>query len=164
MAGTPHSLDYPVLGRTLHVRVRGEGPTVLLVHGLGASSRLWDHFELPGYRLVAVNMPGYGFSEPRRGRQGPRELALLLDALMDQVSPGAAFAVIGHSMGALATLELALAKPDRISAVALLDVPLELPLLARLSSAPLVGEALFVLPALAPASRIAVRLYLPVRS
>jgi pimeloyl-ACP methyl ester carboxylesterase len=160
MAGTPHSLDYSVLGRTLHVRTSGEGPTVLLVHGLGATSHIWDRFELPGYRLIAVDLPGYGFSEPRNGRQGPRELALLLDALMDQIAPDAPFAVVGHSMGALAALELALAKPARLSAVALLDVPIELPMLARLSSAPLLGEAIFRLPALAPASRIVVRLYL----
>ncbi|HEY3446924.1 MAG TPA: alpha/beta hydrolase [Myxococcales bacterium] len=154
------SLEYSVLGRRLHACVGGEGPTVLLVHGLGATSHIWERFDLPGYRLVAVDLPGCGWSETRVGPHGPRELGLVLDALMDQLVPDGRIGVVGHSMGALAAVEMALTRPERIAALALLDVPLRLPAMARLTAAPLLGEAVFRVPTFAPASRTAVRIYL----
>ena len=79
---------------------------------------------------------------------------------MDQLSPQEPFAVVGHSMGALVAMELALGRPERVAAVALLDVPLQLPMLARLSTLPVLGDAVFSLPAFAPASRTAMHVYL----
>ena len=154
------SLEYTVLGRRLHARVGGEGPTVLLVHGLGATSHIWERFDLPGYRLVAVDMPGCGWSETRAGPLAPRDVALVLDSLMAQLSHDHRFAVIGHSFGGLAAIEMAHLKPGRVAALALVDVPMQLPGLARLTAAPLLGEAIFRVPTYAPASRTAVKLYL----
>ncbi len=154
------SLEFPVLGRKLHARVGGEGPTVLLVHGLGASSHIWERLELPGYRLVAVDMPGCGWSETRAGPLAPRDVALVLDALMEQLAPDRRFAVVGHSFGGLTAIEMAHLKPERVAALALVDVPLQLPAMARLTAAPVLGEAVFRVPTYAPASRTAVRLYL----
>ncbi|MGC4115484.1 MAG: alpha/beta hydrolase [Myxococcales bacterium] len=154
------SLEYTVLGRRLHVRIGGFGPTVLLVHGLGATSHIWERFDLPGYRLVAVDMPGCGWSETRVGPLAPREVALVLDSLMDVLVPEGRFAVIGHSFGGLTSIEMALLKPGRVASLGLVDVPVQLPLPARLTAVPVLGEAIFRVPTYAPASRTAVRLYL----
>lgn len=154
------SLEYTVLGRRLHARVGGEGPTVLLVHGLGATSHIWERFDLPGYRLVAVDMPGCGWSETRAGPLAPRNVALVLDSLMEELVPSGRFAVVGHSFGGLTAIEMAHLRPERLAALALVDVPTRLPGLAKLSAAPLLGEAFFRVPTFAPASRTAVRLYL----
>jgi pimeloyl-ACP methyl ester carboxylesterase len=149
----------PILGRKLGYYERGSGPCVLLVHGLGSASHMWSRIELPGCRLVAVDLPGCGRSQRRFGRQGPRELAVLLGALMEQIAEGP-FSIVGHSLGGLVAAEIALAEPGRVRALGLIDVPAPLPPLAKVPAAPLVGETLTRLASLAPVSRRAVRAWL----
>lgn len=84
------------------VHVRGEGPTVLLVHGWAdrASSlaAFVDPLVAAGHRVVAVDLPAHG-DAPGRWTAGP-QLARVIAALFDRYQ---AEAVIAHSLGALAT-------------------------------------------------------------
>jgi magnesium chelatase accessory protein len=91
-----------------HVQVAGDGPDVLLLHGAAASAhsfhRLMDH--LPGFRLIAPDLPGQGFT-----RAGGH-LRLGLDAMADDLAAlcleqgWRPRAVIGHSAGAAIALRL----------------------------------------------------------
>ncbi len=153
------SRDLVVLGRRLHVRTRGDGPTVLLLHGLGATSHLWDSLELPGRRLVAPDLPGFGCSEPRSGNLGPEELAVVFDTALDLLGVQD-LCVVGHSMGALAAMELARRRGSRVRAAVLVAAPLTLPKVVHAGHVRGLGEAFYKLPALAPVSRAAARLYL----
>ena len=82
----------------------GEGPTVLLVHGWGDSSRSMGAFAAPamevGYRVVAFDMPGHG--ETSGGETDALKIAAAVRGAADAL--GWIHAVIAHSMGAHATM------------------------------------------------------------
>lgn len=104
----------------------GEGPPVILVHGSGMSGSTWAPLlpHLPGHRLIAVDLPGFGLSDPfdYGGRQlrehAVAQLCSLLDALQLERAP-----IIGTSLGGMWALCLGVAVPERVVAVASLGVP-----------------------------------------
>jgi magnesium chelatase accessory protein len=93
-----------------HVQAGGSGPTLLLLHGAGASTHTWRHlypFLLPRYRVIAPDLPGQGFSTlGRRLRAGLDPMAEDIAALLAQEGwhPDA---IMGHSAGAAIALRLA---------------------------------------------------------
>ncbi len=88
----------------LRVRRGGRGgPTVLLLHGLGATGEVWDGLVelLPG-AWVVPDLPGHGGSPPL-----PRyTFAAVAEAVADLVDPDGTV-VLGHSFGGVVALELA---------------------------------------------------------
>jgi 4,5:9,10-diseco-3-hydroxy-5,9,17-trioxoandrosta-1(10),2-diene-4-oate hydrolase len=94
----------------------GSGPPVILIHGIGASLEYWL-YTVPAlaqhHRVVAVDLPGCGFSE--RGPKLPtlEEVADLIVDLQDALGFERA-SLIGNSLGGLVALETALRHPDRI--------------------------------------------------
>ena len=100
----------------------GDGPPVVLLHGLTATrryvlmgSRL---LERRGYRLVSYDARGHGDSAgaPERDAYGYEHLTGDLGALMDEL--GLERAVLaGNSMGAATALSFALAHPERVAAL-----------------------------------------------
>jgi pimeloyl-ACP methyl ester carboxylesterase len=79
------------------------GPTVLLLHGLGATSEVWDGLAalLPG-EWVAPDLPGHGGSAPLPAYT----FAAVADAVADLVDP-AGTVIVGHSFGGVVGLHLA---------------------------------------------------------
>ncbi|MFL5734755.1 MAG: alpha/beta fold hydrolase, partial [Chloroflexia bacterium] len=105
-------------GRRMHARVSEGGglPPVVLVHGLGVSSRYMVPTALrmaPYCSVYAVDLPGFGKSaHPPHALDVPR-MADALDAWMAAVGlAGAAF--IGNSMGCQAIVDLAVRYPHRV--------------------------------------------------
>jgi pimeloyl-ACP methyl ester carboxylesterase len=115
--------DPPLEVRVLEL---GEGPPLALVHGSGMSASTWAPLmvHLPGRRLIALDLPGFGLSDPYDygGRSlrahAVAQLTSLLDALELQRAP-----VVGTSLGAMWALCLAVDAPQRITAVAALGAP-----------------------------------------
>ncbi len=108
------------------VDVRGEGDTVLMVHGLGGSLNAWTPLlpALERYRVVRVDLPGAGRSRkayavaegaPPLSDQGHAEALLrVCDALqLERVH------VAGHSFGTLIAQHLAVKAPQRVRSLAL---------------------------------------------
>lgn len=95
-----------------HVQESGTGPALLLIHGAGASTHTWRNllpFLLPTHRLIAIDLPGHGFSQPpHRVREGLPYLSMALTRLCIQEA-WSPIAVIGHSAGAAVGLGVALA-------------------------------------------------------
>jgi pimeloyl-ACP methyl ester carboxylesterase len=59
----------------------GRGPAVVLLHGVSESAAIWALLfpELRGFRLLAVDLPGHGLSDPvafRRGQAPPEQSRL----------------------------------------------------------------------------------------
>ncbi|MBA3328552.1 MAG: alpha/beta fold hydrolase [Solirubrobacterales bacterium] len=90
-----------------HIR-RGEGPPLLLIHGLGSTLRSWDLIidELTAEReVVAIDLPGFGATPPLPGDVSIAALADALTAFMQEHDLAQADTV-GSSMGARLSLEL----------------------------------------------------------
>ncbi|HEU0221505.1 MAG TPA: alpha/beta fold hydrolase [Paracoccaceae bacterium] len=102
------------------VESEGEGPPVLLIHGLGGTSNTWQPLLpwLRGFRLIRPDLPGAGRSPDP---QAPLTVALLCETLLAALPHlGIEQAhVVGHSLGALLAQHLAAAAPARVLSLAL---------------------------------------------
>jgi pimeloyl-ACP methyl ester carboxylesterase len=118
-------------GETLHYAdYGGEGPTLVLVHGLGGSYTAWLAVAASlarRARVVALDLPGFGHS-PRSARGTTlsvmgRALARFIDATSTE-----AVHLVGNSMGGALSLLEAHARPQRIASALLVDPALPAPL------------------------------------
>jgi pimeloyl-ACP methyl ester carboxylesterase len=102
-----------------HVRT-GNGPPLLLAHGIGMSHRAFDGVTkslAPSFDVVAVDLPGFGASPPLRGTASMRALAEACAGLMASLGHER-FHVAGNSLGGGIALWLALAgRVDTASAL-----------------------------------------------
>jgi 3-oxoadipate enol-lactonase len=103
-------------------REAGDGPLVLLLHGLGGSRTAWDPMLVAladRYRCVAWDAPGYGASPPACGAVTFDALADAAAGLLDVLDRPAA-AVVGHSLGGMVAQHLALRHPKRVARMVLI--------------------------------------------
>jgi pimeloyl-ACP methyl ester carboxylesterase len=95
---------------------RGEGSPVVFVHGLSGSWQNWLE-NLPYFarkrRCVAIDLPGFGYSEMPREKISISGYARQVDALCEQVGLGRCV-VVGNSMGGFVTAELCIRHPERV--------------------------------------------------
>ncbi len=107
--------------------VDGDGPPVLLVHGLSASladwSRLMPLLVSAGYQAIAVDLLGHGDSaKPRDPSQySARVVYAALEDWIDHLSIDPPFYLVGHSLGGYMGLTYALNHPDRVQAMVLIN-------------------------------------------
>ena len=70
------AVQYAIIdGRRVAYRDRGDGPTIVFLHGLGGNSASWQQqFEAlsNSYRVVGWDMPGFGESEGPSGSGADR--------------------------------------------------------------------------------------------
>ena len=109
-------------GARLAYGVIGDGPAVVLVHGFGLDMRMWDP-QLPDladrYLTVRYDCRGFGASGPFDPAV-PYSHAEDLLALLDHLGIARA-ALAGLSFGGRVVMQAALAAPERIAGLALLD-------------------------------------------
>lgn len=108
-------------GWNLRYRQAGEGPSLVLVHGLGCSADYWvkngPWLAASGYRVLALDLPGFGRTE------GPGWLSIAQQAyavsLFSDVLGLGPSVYLGHSLSCQTVLELAATEPDRAAGVIL---------------------------------------------
>jgi pimeloyl-ACP methyl ester carboxylesterase len=101
----------------------GEGPPVVMLHGLGATkaSFLPTLGALaPSHRVIALDLPGFGDSaKPVRAAYDAPFFAQAVLALLDELQLYQA-AIVGNSMGGRVAIELGLRAPERVDRLVLL--------------------------------------------
>jgi pimeloyl-ACP methyl ester carboxylesterase len=102
-----------------------DAPPILLIHGFCASTFVWGDVLLPiarmGYRVVAPDLIGFGFSEkPRRGEYTIDSQARMIVRLMDELRIDRA-ALVGSSYGGAVAMTVALDYPARVGRLVLVD-------------------------------------------
>ncbi|HVW11791.1 MAG TPA: alpha/beta hydrolase [Bryobacteraceae bacterium] len=109
-------------GCTLHYTVKGEGPPVVLIQGAGVQGAAWEpqmadlHLQ---YRCLCFDNRGSGRSVPNSGPISIERMAADALALMDHQGWDSVH-IVGHSMGGLIALDLALNHRARVRSLALL--------------------------------------------
>jgi pimeloyl-ACP methyl ester carboxylesterase len=97
-------------------------PFIVFVHGASNDHSVWAlqsrYFAHHGRNVLAVDLPGHGRSGGDARASVP-EIADGLAALLDALAIERA-AFVGHSLGALAVLDMAARHPERVSRIALL--------------------------------------------
>jgi pimeloyl-ACP methyl ester carboxylesterase len=110
-------------GQPVNTIELGEGPPIVFVHGLSGSWQNWLE-QLPvladEHRVLALDLPGFGYSPMPREEISIAGYARLLDRLLDALDISAA-AVVGNSMGGFVGAELAIAYPQRVERLVLVS-------------------------------------------
>jgi pimeloyl-ACP methyl ester carboxylesterase len=145
-----HSCFIDVDGIRVHYQEAGDrhAPAMVLIHGFASSTLSWSKVFLKlaaaGYRVIALDMLGYGYSaKPRNGEYTIPGQAKLLTRLLDHLDiPRAIF--IGSSYGGAVAATCALDYPDRVEKLILVGAvnnnrPLEFTLM-RLFGSPVFGD------------------------
>lgn len=131
----------------------GGGPTMVLVHGLGGSHLNWELLAprlTPHARVLAVDLPGFGRSEPGERPATVPANVTVLERFTRKVT-GTPVVLVGNSMGGMISILLAARAPDLAVGLVLVDPALPPPVdLAHLPTGvffgsyalPLIGERL----------------------
>lgn len=120
---------YTAHASTGGVTLKGDDPVVLLIHGAGMDSTVWQlqtrYLAYRGFRAVAVDLPGHGASSgPSLGT-----IEEMADWVAKFVS-AAGFSsvnVVGHSMGTFIALELASQYPSIVQSITLFGTATGMP-------------------------------------
>lgn len=111
-----------------HVQEMGSGPTVLLLHGAGASTHSWRDILPPladTHHVVAIDLPGHGFTElGARQRSGLEHMASDIAGLcaFENWHPAA---IVGHSAGAAIALRMSLSPRGHAPQIIAINAALE---------------------------------------
>ena len=109
-------------GCSLAYEVRGAGPPVVLIQGAGVCGSGWapqTERLCPAYTCLTFDNRGIGASQPAAGRLTISRMAADVLALMDGQRWESAH-LVGHSMGGLIAMEVALTAPQRVRTLSLL--------------------------------------------
>lgn len=150
MTATEHR-DVTAHGVRLRVAQEGDGPRIVLLHGLFTDHRTWQGVRpalRDGFRVIAPDLPGFGQSEiPPAGR-----FAYGVDAFVEAVKDlysgleiGRA-ALVGHGLGAAVALTVAARHPELVSHLVLIDAHAYTDAESaesRIARAPLLGSLVF---------------------
>ena len=118
---TRHTGRLLVEGAEIHYEVCGQGPALVLAHGLGGNHMSWwqqvGHFQ-QGYTCVTFAHRGFGPSTVESGQPDPRCYAQDLAALLDHLQLDAVH-LVGQSMGGWTVIEFCLHHPQRVRSLTL---------------------------------------------
>ena len=113
-------------GVQLNYQKTGNGQPIIFVHGLSSSMELWtriDQNELNGKTILSYDLRGHGRSEKV---PGPHNLEKHTSDLASLIEIEKAH-IVGHSLGAMIALELALQHPSKVSSLTLLSTTAAFP-------------------------------------
>ncbi len=111
------------MSETLHTRIQGDGPAVVILHGLFGSSTNWNRVArdlATDHLVVAMDLPNHGQS-PHVERMDYPAMAAAVAATMDHhgIPPAT---VVGHSMGGKVAMALALGDSDYVGRLLVADI------------------------------------------
>jgi pimeloyl-ACP methyl ester carboxylesterase len=101
----------------LHTVASGNGPPLVLIHGVAGSHMVWDHivpFLEPYCTVIRMDLLGYGHSPKPRGTYTPYRHVAAIRSTLDQRGIVGPLAIVGLSMGTNLMLEYALRWPDQV--------------------------------------------------
>lgn len=124
----PENLEFPshwteVQGLNIHYKCLGKGLPVILIYGNGNDWHEWQEnlaFLAPSFHVYAPDMPGFGLSQSPNKPLSPAWSVSVLKDFMEAIGISAAH-IIGHSLGGMVTPSFALAFPERVMKLALID-------------------------------------------
>jgi triacylglycerol lipase len=112
-----------VYGAKIHYQEAGSGPVVILLHGLGGDSSNWASTIGPlaqKYRVIVPDQIGFGRSDKPMLNYRVATLVDFLDGLYKQLGITRA-SLVGNSLGGFTAAAYALAHPEKVERLVLVD-------------------------------------------
>jgi len=123
LASAQTAKETTVFGQKIHYVEAGTGPTVILLHGLGGSSQVWQ-FNIAAlaekYHVVVPDQIGFGKSDKPLVNYRIRTYVDFLDQFCKQLKIERA-SLVGNSMGGWIATAFTAAFPDRVDKLVLVD-------------------------------------------
>jgi len=120
------TMDIPTQGAVIHVRVAGQGPAILMLHGFGDTGDMWQPLAIAmmhGHTVVVPDLRGMGLSShPDTGydkKTQAQDLAQVLDSL--KAGP---VDLVTHDIGNMVGYAFAAQYPQRVRRWVAMDAPL----------------------------------------
>lgn len=120
-----HTQEIATNGATIHVRIGGKGPAVVLLHGYGETGDMWSPLAaelVRDHTVIVPDLRGLGLSSKPAGgfdkkTQG-EDVAGVLDRLGVRQTD-----VVTHDIGNMVGFAFAMEHPDRVRRFVLIDAP-----------------------------------------
>ena len=118
--------DLQTNGATLHVRIGGDGPAVVLLHGYGETGDMWVPMAadlVRDHTVIVPDLRGLGLSAKPAGgfdkKTQAGDVAGVLAAYgIDRI------ALVAHDIGNMVAFQFAAQHPDRVKRLVLIDAPI----------------------------------------
>ncbi|HEX3808941.1 MAG TPA: alpha/beta hydrolase [Rhizomicrobium sp.] len=121
-----HTEDIKTNGTTLHVRVGGSGPAVVLLHGFGDTGDMWAPVAaqlVKNHTVVVPDLRGMGLSAHPDSGYTKKNEAVDIAGVMDHLKIQTAD-LVTHDIGNMVGYALAAQYPTRITKWVVIDAPL----------------------------------------
>ncbi|MBE0483453.1 MAG: alpha/beta hydrolase [Bacterioplanes sp.] len=142
-----HSKFIAVDDLIVHYRDQGDGPVLLLLHGVASSLHTWDAWAerlQDRYRVIRLDLPAHGLTgpDPKRKRYDIDYMVSVLDTFVRelQLPP---FVLAGNSLGGYISWNYALHHPQNVEKLILIDAagyPQKMPFIMSMAAWPVMGE------------------------
>ena len=113
-------------GTSIHVRVGGHGPAVVMLHGFGTTGDMWGHLAsalMEDHMIVAPDLRGLGLSSKPDGGYDKKNQAADVVGVMDALGVSTA-ELVTHDIGIMVGFAVAATHPERVSRWVAIDAPL----------------------------------------
>ena len=113
-------------GATIHVRVGGQGPAVVMLHGFGDTGDMWAPLAsvlMRDHTVVVPDLRGMGLSSHPEGGYDKKTQGADIAAVLDSLQIGRAD-LVTHDIGNMVGYAFAAQYPDRVTRFVAMDAPL----------------------------------------
>jgi len=120
-----HTQDIQTDGATIHVRVGGKGPAVVLLHGFGDTGDMWAPLAANlarDHTVVVPDLRGMGLSSHPEGGYDKKTQAADIRAVLTRLHIDHAV-VVGHDIGTMVAYAYATRYPDKTDRLVVMDAP-----------------------------------------
>jgi len=114
-------------GTTIHVRVGGSGPVVLLLHGYGETGDMWEPLAarlVRDHRVIVPDLRGLGLSAKPAGGYDKKNQAEDVAGVLAALGVNGPLDVVAHDIGNMVGYAFVASHPDRVSHFVLMDAPI----------------------------------------
>lgn len=108
----------------LHYKITGEGPAIVMLHGLAGTSQYFDRITkyLSGKRVIRIDLLGFGDSpKPNNVDYSIQDHISAIHHTLQTIDISKPFTILGISMGAILALEYAKKYPKNIKSIVLVS-------------------------------------------
>ena len=119
--------DIPVDGATIHTRIGGHGPVVLLLHGFGDTGDMWAPLArrlAADHTVVVPDLRGMGLSSHPETGYDKKSEAGDIAAVLHALGLDGALALVTHDIGNMVGYAFAAQNRDRVNRWVVMDAPL----------------------------------------
>ena len=113
-------------GTSIHVRVGGHGPAVVMLHGFGTTGDMWGHLAsalIEDHMVVAPDLRGLGLSSKPDGGYDKKNQAADVVGVLNALGVRTA-ELVTHDIGIMVAYAYAALYPDKVERLVVMDAPL----------------------------------------